>query len=95
MGYTGYLIEALPSNAAANKDKEAKVQSVKLEGIGEELPLEYLMDNTVIKIDFSNDAIEPGESVKILVDAWTDIPDTCKDCGYSWIILPKPGPRQG
>ena len=75
MGYTGYLVEALPNSASANKDKEAKIQSIRLEGLDQELPLEYLMDNTVIKIDFSGDAIEPGESAKILVDAWTDIPD--------------------
>ena len=76
MGYTGYLTEALPSNKDANKDKEAKVQSVRREGLDKDLPLEYLMDDTVIKIDFSGDVIEPGESEKILVEAWTDIPDT-------------------
>lgn len=75
MGYVGYLTEARPSSAEANKDKKAEVRSVRLEGTGKELPLEYLMDNTVIKIDCSGDAIEPGESGKILVDAWTDIPD--------------------
>ena len=76
MGYAGYLIEALPNSAEANKDKEAKIESIRLEGLDKELPVEYLMDNTVIKIDFSGDVIEPGESEKILVDAWTDIPDT-------------------
>ena len=25
----------------------------------------------------------------------TSINYVCKDCGYSWTILPKPGPRQG
>lgn len=75
MGYAGYLTEALPNSAEANKDKKAEVRSVKLEGTGKELPLEFLMDNTVIKIDCSGDAIGPGESAKILVDAWTDIPD--------------------
>ena len=76
MGYAGYLVEARPNSASANKDKEAKIQSVRLEGLDKEPPLEYLMDNTVIKIDLSGDAIEPGESRKLLVDAWTDIPDT-------------------
>ena len=75
MGYAGYLTEARPNSAEANKDKKAEVRSVRLEGTGKELPLEYLMDNTVIKIDCSGDAIEPGESGKVLVDAWTDIPD--------------------
>ena len=76
MGYAGYLTEARPNSAEANKDKKAEVRSVRLEGTGKELPLEYLMDNTVIKIDCSGDAIEPGESGKVLVDAWTDIPDS-------------------
>ena len=44
MGYTGYLIEALPNSAEANKDKAAKIESIRLEGLDQELPLEYLMD---------------------------------------------------
>lgn len=64
MGYTGCLTEARPNSADANKDKKAEIQSVRLEGLDKELPLEYLMDDTVIKIDFSGDAIEPGESGK-------------------------------
>ena len=76
MGYTGYLTEARPNSADANKDKKAEIKSVRFEGLDQDLPLEYLMDDTVIKIDFSGDVIEPGESGKILVDAWTDIPDT-------------------
>ena len=75
MGYFDYLCEANPEAADANKDKKAEITSIKFEGEDKELTAEYLLDNTSVKINLADDAMEPGEKRTLIVDAWTDIPD--------------------
>ena len=75
MGYFDYLCEADPEAADANKDKKAEITSIKFEGEDRELTAEYLLDDTSVKIDLADDAMEPGEKRTLIVDAWTDIPD--------------------
>ncbi len=75
MGYFDYLCEANPEVADANKDKKAEITSIRFEGENKELTAEYLLDDTSVKINLADDALEPGEKRKLIVDAWTDIPD--------------------
>ena len=75
MGYFDYLCEANPDAADANNDKKAEITSIKFEGEDKELTAEYLLDNTSVKINLADDAMEPGEKRTLIVDAWTDIPD--------------------
>ena len=75
MGYFDYLCEAKPEAADKNKDKEAEITSIKFAGSEKELPAEYLLDDTSVKISLADDAMEPGEKRTLIVDAWTDIPD--------------------
>ena len=75
MGYFDYLCEADPEAADANKDKKAEITSIKFEGEDRELTAEYLLDDTSVKIDLADDAMESGEKRTLIVDAWTDIPD--------------------
>ncbi len=75
MGYFDYLCEANPEAANANKDKKAEITSIKFEGEDKELTAEYLLDDTSVKINLADDAMEPGEKRTLIVDAWTDIPD--------------------
>lgn len=75
MGYFDYLCEAKPEAADKNKDKKAEITSIKFAGSEKELPAEYLLDDTSVKISLADDAMEPGEKRTLIVDAWTDIPD--------------------
>ncbi len=75
LGYFDYLCEAKPEASYANKDKKAEITSIKFENEDEELTAEYLLDDTSVKIDLADDAMEPGEKRTLIVDAWTDIPD--------------------
>ncbi len=75
MGYFDYLCEANPDAADANIDKKAEVTSIRFKGGDKELTAEYLIDNTTVKINLADDAMEPGEKRTLIVDAWTDIPD--------------------
>lgn len=75
LGYFDYLCEAKPEASDANKDKKAEITSIKFENEDEELAAEYLLDDTSVKIDLADDAMEPGEKRTLIVDAWTDIPD--------------------
>ena len=75
MGYFDYLCEANPEAADVNKDKKAEITSIKFEGEDKELTAEYLLDDTSVKIDLADSAMEPGEKRTLIVDAWTDIPD--------------------
>ena len=75
MGYFDYLCEANPEAADANKDKKGEITSIKFEGVDKELTSEYLLDDTSVKINLADDAMEPGEKRTLIVDAWTDIPD--------------------
>ena len=75
LGYFGYLNEAKPYAADANKNKKAEITGIKFEGADQELTAEYLLDDTSVKISLAADAMEPGEKRTLVVDAWTDIPD--------------------
>ena len=75
LGYFDYLCEAKPEASDANKDKKAKITSIKFENEDKELTAEYLLDDTSVKINLADDAMEPGEKRTLIVDAWTDIPD--------------------
>ena len=83
MGYFDYLCEANPEAADVNKDKKAEITSIKFEGEDKELTAEYLLDDTSVKIDLADGAMEPGEKRTLVVDAWTDIPDVEDRFGVS------------
>ncbi len=75
MGYFGYLCEKEPDAAEANKDKKAEITGIRFDGTDEELSAEYFMDDTSVKVNLAETAMQPGEKRTLVIEAWTDIPD--------------------
>ena len=76
LGYFAFAEQQHPDTAEANKGKSASIESVTMEGASDALPLEYAMEGTAVRIDLGDAAVAPNQTAKIVVDAWTDIPET-------------------
>ena len=81
MGYFGYLCEKEPDAAEANKDKKAEITGIRFDGTDEELSAEYFMDDTSVKVNLAETAMQPGEKRTLVIEAWTDIPDAAQRFG--------------
>ena len=74
LGYFDYAAKEHPERKTENEGKRAELVSVKTEDSDAELPLEYGMENTSVRIRLGDAAIRPGEEGIIITEAWTDIP---------------------
>ena len=76
LGYFAYAEKQRPDLAEANKGKSAAIESVTVEGASGALPLEYAMEGTAVRVDLGDAPVAPKQTATIVVDSWTDIPET-------------------
>ena len=69
MGYFDYLCETHPDVSGANKDKKAEITGIRFDGADKELSAEYYLDNTSVKVNLADAAMQPGESRTLVVEA--------------------------
>ena len=81
LGYFAYAEQARPDDAEANMGKSAAIDSITIEGASDALPLEYAMEGTAVRADLDASTIAPGQTATIVIDAWTDIPESEKRFG--------------
>jgi len=76
LGYFTYAEQQRPDTAEANKGKSAAIESVTINDTSDALPLECAMEGTAVRIDLGDAAVAPKQTATIVVDSWTDIPQS-------------------
>jgi hypothetical protein len=90
MGYFDYLCEKHPDVAEANKDKKAEITGIRFDGTDEELSAEYFIDDTSVKVNLADAAMQPGEARTLIVPDVDKFPGhiACSSLSRSEIVVP-------
>ena len=87
-GLIDYCRDEFKSRLKFNKDKHAELSAVMIEGCDEPLPITFSHGGTAVLVNLDQRPVKPGETVKLTVESYTDIPDA--EVKFS-VVKKKPG----